>query len=260
MKYSRSWKTIIRGVRENWNSSRLPSPMRRPSTLLRKQDRPIKVARSCDYRISEKLSNAQHQSSDPHEVPLASKGTKEQADKISSWDRLIEEYRKNYCPRRSPPLVLPTDTEKYSYVDMNRPFLIGCSLIAFLTLAVGAWMFARTSYIFSWYALYVFFSEFCLFASLFISILGRKFDVSAHERLLTNFLYPKTTRLPLTSTYLSVRSPLKYLRIPGDTSLHFNTLPAQYQCTCLMTAPTPLSIHCPNASTSITSVALIDRS
>lgn len=59
--------------------------------------------------------------------------------------RLIEEYRKNYCPRRFPDLVLPTapnDTEKYDYVNMKHPFLVSVGLVALLSLAVGSWMFA----------------------------------------------------------------------------------------------------------------------
>ena len=72
-------------------------------------------------------------------------------------------------------------------------------------------MFARTLYIFSWYALYVFFSEFCLFASLFISVLGRKFDVSAHQTLLEEFSLSKDNA-PTVDIYLPVcQEPLEIL-------------------------------------------------
>ena len=129
-------------------------------------------------------------------------------------ERFVE-FRKNYCPRSVPPLVLPTaptDTEKDSYVNMKRPFLVTCGSATLLTLAVGAWMFAGASPIFSWYAVYVFISEFYLFTSLFITLFGKKFDLSVHRKVLEdNPLIDKSA--PSVDIYLPVcKEPLEMLK------------------------------------------------
>lgn len=87
---------------------------------------------------------------------------KEQASVAGLRSRFVEEFRKNYCPWRSPTLVLPsapTDGEKYSYINMKRVFLVSCATVALLSLAVGAWMFAKAAPLHSWYAVYVFVTE-----------------------------------------------------------------------------------------------------
>lgn len=134
--------------------------------------------------------------------------------KIGLWDRLAKEYRKNYCPRRSPPLVLPSapsEKEKYSYVSMKRPFLVICASIALLSLGVGAWQFAKASPIYSWYAVYVLISELYLFTSLYITIVGKEFDVEEHTRLLEASSITDDTA-PTVDIYLPVcKEPLEVL-------------------------------------------------
>ena len=131
------------------------------------------------------------------------------------WHRMVDEYRKNYCPRRSPYPVLPTsptDKEKYSYVNMGRPFLVTCATFALLSLGVGAWQFARTSPIYSWYALYIFISQFYLFTSLYITVVGKEFDVEEHQKLLDAFAVSKETA-PTVDIYLPVcHEPLEIIQ------------------------------------------------
>lgn len=130
------------------------------------------------------------------------------------WERMVDEYRKNYCPRRSPHPVLPTsptDEEKYSYVRMGRPLLVTCATFALLSLGVGAWQFARTSPIYSWYALYIFISEFYLFTSLYITVVGKEFGIEEHEKLVEIFQIVKEAA-PTIDIYLPVcNEPLEIL-------------------------------------------------
>ena len=113
-----------------------------------------------------------------------------QRSKRALCNRLVDSFRENYCPQTSPPLVLPTpptDVEKNHYVNMKRPFLLTCGTFALLAVAVGGWMFAKTSPIYSWFAAYVLLSESYLFTALFITAFGRNFDLAAHHELLGNF-------------------------------------------------------------------------
>lgn len=121
-----------------------------------------------------------------------------------AWRRLIDEYRKNYCPPRPPPLVLPTapiDEEKYAYTNMNRPFLVSCGTLTFLILAIGGWMFARASPASAWFALYAFFPQFYLLTTLLIMVLGKQFDLAAHKELVANF---SLVDAPIVDIYLPV--------------------------------------------------------
>jgi cellulose synthase/poly-beta-1,6-N-acetylglucosamine synthase-like glycosyltransferase len=103
------------------------------------------------------------------------------------WKRLVNEYQKNYCPKESPPLVLPSapnDKEKYSYVKMNRIPLLTVGLFSLLALVAGSWLFIKASPWYCWYALYAVISQFYLFTSYFITMLGKAFDLDAHKKLL----------------------------------------------------------------------------
>ena len=63
-------------------------------------------------------------------------------------ERLYDEFRKNYCPREEPPIILPTaptDKEKYCYIKMNRVPLMVCGIFSLLALTAGAWLFVKTS-------------------------------------------------------------------------------------------------------------------
>ena len=136
------------------------------------------------------------------------------AQKRRLWDRFANECRKNYSPRKPPALVLPaapTDQEKYSYVALKRPFLVSCATVALLSLGVGAWQFAKASPIYSWYALYVFISEFYLFTSLFITVVGKEFDVEEHRKVVLASPLTETTA-PTVDIYLPVcKEPLEIL-------------------------------------------------
>ena len=129
------------------------------------------------------------------------------------WNKLVSEFRKNYCPRRSPPLVLPsapTDAEKDLYVGMKRPMLAICQVIFLLPVAAGAIMLVKRSPIFVWYGIFVFGTLLYLFTFLFISSFGREFDLMEHERLLEKS--PVTDDAPTMDIYLPVcKEPLEIL-------------------------------------------------
>ena len=100
------------------------------------------------------------------------------------WERLLDEYRKNYYPRRSPPLVLPSapmDVEKYSYVQMKRPFLIFCDLISLVSLGYSAWSFTSKSPVYAWFALYVTINELYILTALFVATIGKELDLESHK-------------------------------------------------------------------------------
>ena len=122
--------------------------------------------------------------------------------------------RKNYCPIRAPLLfhpIVPTESEKYSYVDMQRSFLIICTLVALLSLLVGAWGFARASPAFAWYTIYVLIAQFYLFVSVFVSIFGAQFTRAEHEKILKD--NPLAEHAPTVDIYLPVRKePLETLQ------------------------------------------------
>ena len=138
----------------------------------------------------------------------------EHPKKPGRWERLVEEYRKNYCPRRPPPLVLPTpptDIEKYSFVKMRRPFLVTCDVIALLAVSYGAWRFALACPLFAWFTVYVTIQEIHLVAALFIIILGKELNLKAHGSILKN--HPLIgDDLPTVDIYLPVcQEPLEVM-------------------------------------------------
>ena len=138
----------------------------------------------------------------------------EQGKKSGLWTRFVEEYRKNYCPRRSPPLVLPTpptDTEKYFYVQMKRPFLLSCHSIALIILVYGASRFAGASPIYTWFALAVSLSEVYIISGLFVALIGKEFDLKSHGKLLEKNTLTRGVA-PTVDIYLPVcREPLEVL-------------------------------------------------
>lgn len=140
--------------------------------------------------------------------------TNEGSERPGPWGRLIEEYLKNHCSQTSPPLVLPTPpsgTENHRYVQMNRKLQVSCGIVTLLSLGVGAWMFAKASPIYSWYAVYIFVSEFYLFTSLFITIIGKELDLDAHEELCKSHAITEGDA-PTVDNYLPVcKEPLERL-------------------------------------------------
>ncbi|KAL8676884.1 MAG: hypothetical protein Q9186_006638 [Xanthomendoza sp. 1 TL-2023] len=151
--------------------------------------------------------------------PLSSSVHKFQAPRRGLRERFIEEFRKNYCPRTSPALVLPTaptDEDKYSYVDMKRVFLVSCIAAALLTVVVGSWMFARKAPVFAWWAVVVLVIDFPLFASAFLTLLGRPFDLNAHRKLLVDCPLDEYNA-PTVDVYLPVcNEPLELLKNTWD--------------------------------------------
>lgn len=121
----------------------------------------------------------------------------------------VEASRRRKIPQELlPSEIADADTpysanRKYSYVNMQRIFLVTCATIATLCLAVGTWMFATAAPNFAWYALYVVVTQLHLFASLFITALGKPFNLPAHKRLLDE--HPlDVSKAPTIDIYLPV--------------------------------------------------------
>ena len=137
------------------------------------------------------------------EVPETATGSHEKA---SLRTRFVDEFRKNCCPRETQPLILPsapTDKEKYSFVDMKRPYLVNCVGFTFLGIGIGTFMFAKASPIFCWFVLYVLFTESYPFASLLMTVAGKQFDVSAHSKPVEEFPMNESTA-PTVDIYLPI--------------------------------------------------------
>ena len=134
--------------------------------------------------------------------------------KRSLWQRLVDEYRKNYCPRESPSLILPscpTDSEKYSYTNMNRIPILLAGIISALSLSVGAWLFIHVKWYFFWYAIYAFYSEIYIFASFFITLFGKPFDLKGHNKKKKDHLLTEEAA-PTVDIFLPVcKEPLEIL-------------------------------------------------
>lgn len=129
------------------------------------------------------------------------------------WQRFVDEFRCNYCPREAPVLILPTspsDKEKYSYVNAGRSFLVACDLISTGALAVGAWFFIKADWVFVWYALYAAYSEMFTLTSLIITIFGSSFDLKKHKKIIEE--NPLDETAPTVDVFLPVcKEPLEIL-------------------------------------------------
>ncbi|KAL8767773.1 MAG: hypothetical protein Q9194_005894 [Teloschistes cf. exilis] len=113
---------------------------------------------------------------------------KRQINQMGLKSRLVEAYHKNYCPKTSPPLVLPTaprDDEQYCYLDMQPGLLTTVGIVAFSCIAVGSWMFAESAPISDWYGVCALVTQLYILASLFIPLIGKPFDHTAHKKLLS---------------------------------------------------------------------------
>ena len=130
------------------------------------------------------------------------------------WARFVEEYRKNYCPRSPPALVLPTppaDKEKLSFVQMHRLFLLVCEVFGMLVLAYGSWKFATGSAIYCWFAIIVTVIELFLLTVVFITIMGKELDLDAHKTTLDS--HPLNgEEIPTLDIYLPIcKEPLEII-------------------------------------------------
>lgn len=134
--------------------------------------------------------------------------------KRSAWGRLVDEFRKNYCPRESPSLILPTAPtvkEKYSYVNMNRVPILLAGAFSALSLSVGAWLFVHAQWYFFWYAIYAFYSEIYIFASFIITLFGKSFDLKEHDKKKADHPLTEQTA-PTVDIFLPVcKEPLEIL-------------------------------------------------
>ncbi|KAJ7626849.1 nucleotide-diphospho-sugar transferase [Roridomyces roridus] len=88
------------------------------------------------------------------------------------------------------PVVLPTppsDAEKYSYLS-GRRFVLHCfGVLAFLSLHLGAWLFALSSSEFLWFLPFVVVVQLYHLLWSAIDFTGRDFDFSDHKETLRNY-------------------------------------------------------------------------
>ncbi|KAI4195878.1 MAG: hypothetical protein LQ350_006918 [Teloschistes chrysophthalmus] len=139
---------------------------------------------------------------------------KRQADQMGLKSRLVEAYRKNYCPKTPPPLVLPTaprDDEKDCYLDMQSSLLFTVGIVVVLCIAVGSWTFAKSGPLFAWYGVYALVTQLYILASLFIPLIGKPFDHTTHKKLLSGIDLDDRAA-PTVDVYLPVcNKPLEVL-------------------------------------------------
>ncbi|KAG7291071.1 hypothetical protein NEMBOFW57_001081 [Staphylotrichum longicolle] len=125
-----------------------------------------------------------------------------------------EAFRRTYCPRSEPGLVLPTgptDDEKLKYIHTNRIPLYVFGVISFLTLSAGMWLFAVCAPIFAWYGVFVGFLNIYLLISYFVGVVGRDWDYAAHQDRVAQFPITDDTA-PTVDVYLPCCSePLEIL-------------------------------------------------
>ncbi|KAJ6556363.1 nucleotide-diphospho-sugar transferase [Mycena capillaripes] len=91
---------------------------------------------------------------------------------------------------RSHALVLPTppsDEEKYSYLNGRRLPTYFCSVLGFLSLHLGVWLFALSSPEFYWFAAFAAVVQVYHLLWYAIDFTGRDFDVSDHKKTLHNY-------------------------------------------------------------------------
>ncbi|KAH8647779.1 nucleotide-diphospho-sugar transferase [Xylariales sp. PMI_506] len=85
------------------------------------------------------------------------------------------------------PTILPSppdDKEKYSYVSMNRKFLLVFDLLSALAISVAMWLFVKSGPAFYWYSIYALLVFLVLFPCYTISVLGKSFSRQEHEEIL----------------------------------------------------------------------------
>ncbi|KAJ9131369.1 Cellulose synthase catalytic subunit [Pleurostoma richardsiae] len=175
-----------------------------------------------DEVINEKTCNAP--SSDPESgpgrVPILHQ-EKRAADTVDGpkpksniFRRIYNAWRRTYCPREEPALILPscpTDDEKLSYLHTNRVPLYIFGIFSFLSLSAGMWLFALCSIVFVWYSVFVGFVDIYLIISYFVGLVGKDWDYAAHQEKVAN--HPITPdNAPTVDIYLPVcAEPLEIL-------------------------------------------------
>jgi hypothetical protein len=133
---------------------------------------------SCqDFRISW-MPPAPADGSDPEKHPPLLKGN------ANPFARIYEAFRRTYCPKEEPGLVLPTgptEEEKHRYVTTNRIPLYIFGVFSFLTLSAGMWLFAVCASIFAWYGIFVGFLNVYLLISYLVGVVGKDWDYDTHR-------------------------------------------------------------------------------
>ncbi|KAK5659672.1 hypothetical protein OQA88_880 [Cercophora sp. LCS_1] len=130
------------------------------------------------------------------------------------FKRMHAAFRRTYCPKEEPLLVLPTgptDAEKRRYICTNRIPLYIFGVFSFLTLSTGMWLFAVCAPIFAWYGVFVGFLNIYLLISYLVGIIGRDWDYAAHQAIVVQHPLTDVTA-PTVDVYLPCCSePLEIL-------------------------------------------------
>lgn len=145
-------------------------------------------------------------------------------EKVGPFPRVWNAYRRAYCPKEDPKLILPTgptDKEKYSYLKTNRAGLYVFGVVSFLSLSAGMWLFALSSVIFSWFGVFFGLLQIYLIISYAVSLCGKDFDFEAHKKILEDHpIDPETC--PTVDIYLPCcKEPLEVLE---NTYRHIQAL------------------------------------
>ena len=97
------------------------------------------------------------------------------------------QFRARSYQKGDPALVLPsppTESEKYSYIDMKRIWLLPWGVFSFFVLAAGMWLFCIATPVWAWYGLFAVLAQFYLLTSYGVSCLGRSFKLNKHSELI----------------------------------------------------------------------------
>ena len=141
-----------------------------------------------------------------HPIPPPKKG--------SIPKRIYNAYRRTYCPKEEPPLVMPTcpdDNEKRMYTHTNRIILYIFGVFSFLSLCAGMWLFTLSAPMFYWYGAFAGAMTIYLFISYAVGIFGRDWDETAHNNALRDYPITETTA-PTVDIFLPVcREPIEIL-------------------------------------------------
>lgn len=136
--------------------------------------------------------------------PSEEKVASSDSSKASIWSRAAASIEATYYPSEAPPLIMPTgptDLEKTLYLKTNRLGLYSFGVFSFLSLSVGMWLFVISSVsigwrvlvsnfadphqlVFYWFGALVFLLQLYLIISYTVSICGKDYDITKHQRIL----------------------------------------------------------------------------
>ena len=212
----------------------LSAKPRQPSSLqfkdLPKSPRPVFVRATSDsnvyipprvhltgypLRLARTPSTAANSVSDSKPIRIQSwSKTAYEGTEMGLKHRIVEAFRRNYCPRTSSELVLPTppsDEEKYSIQGIRCLFLIACVSTVVAATAIGAAFASQPTAVIVWYGVYALLAQSALFTALCVALMGKHFDITAHKSFLKG-IYLKESTAPPVDVYLPVcNEPLELL-------------------------------------------------